>query len=614
MELQVFGKTLIKSVSVTQARSEVDFLRDQMWLEKAAQSGNTGDPERPAAEYPFISSDEGAKIPMLPYPKHWLYHLTKDIDALRLPIYVLKREIFRNGVEIMPLFRYRCKNCDMEYSARPIDFQSNKEVCSECGGRDFDTPVPAQRKVLAKLLKNKQNDNGQGFLDIAKRIEMDLDIADEGYWLLLFTYEYDADGNITKKILKEMIAMYPPEAYLMMDRDGKFGYNDKNEAIFICPNFDHRAKPITLSKDALKNKTEDRPRCPQCGVKCLRCIIQASSIYGAQIPNPKRIYYGEGEVVMGNGKYWTDLGNGYSIIYTVWSKVMSMGYMDEYVRKYFDKMRPPKGLLVIGSKNYASLLKAWDKIKTDAKIDPYSLHPLMVELDKGGRNMVQYVNLTGTLEDLKFIDVRDEFRRTIGALYGVMNLFSGDLPNGWNQEGLQAMVTNRAVESGQGHLEEKFFDPIARMLGVTDWVIRFKSNEEMDDMRDEQLRGQKIANAAQMQGMNFEVKLDGEGNFVFSQEPIAHPMTAGKVPSEGSAKPKQEQMTNFDSEPLESRPSDAGGIGGGHPASGDGTSLSEKTIKKKSLKKTVWIPLNKIGGKLDPQRNKPQVKREKSDT
>jgi hypothetical protein len=62
---------------------------------------------------------------------------------------------------------------------------------------------------------------------------------------------------------------------------------------------------------------------------------------------------------------------------------MSLTHMDEYIRKYFDKMRPPRGMLIIASRNYETFRKSWDMLEQKATEDPYMIHPLLVEQEKG---------------------------------------------------------------------------------------------------------------------------------------------------------------------------------------------------------------------------------------
>lgn len=556
---------------------------------KASQSESSGT-VRPPIDTPFVSTDSGAKIPVNPFPLHFLYQLARTVDALRIPIEVINRELFRNGIKIEPRFRLRCKNCEKEFSNIPnkkITIQHNENTagteddlsCDACGKSGFDKPEPKQRKKLDQLLRKAVNDNGQRLKDVLKMIEKDLEIADWGAFALLKDYRFDANGKIKDSKLREIIRLHPPQCFMIVDYDGRLGYDDRGRKVFVCPRPDHRNTRIN-SSDALGDRGKI-PKCPKCGLVGLPAWLESNSQYATNVPNPKRVLYTKGEVYFKAGKYWPDLVYGFSPIYSIWSKVMALAHMDEYVRKYFDKFRPPKGLLVIASRNTASVQKMFDKIKLEGKRDPYNIHPLIVENERGGRNMVQYVNLMGSLEDLKFIEIRDEFRRTIGAMYGVLPLFSGDFPSGWNQEGLEMAVTNRAVQDGQQFMQESFLDPLADALGVTDWTFKLERSEETDELREHQIRGMEITNAEGMKRMGFLVEMDGDGNFLFSQKPVemsedATTGTTKKPLSSRSTQPKGEEMTTFGGQKLQGRPSDEGGMVGGHPASGAHTSRSQK--------------------------------------
>ena len=188
----------------------------------------------------------------------------------------------------------------------------------------------------------------------------------------------------------------------------------------------HRDKLVAVDKDNKGNfKFFDKniPACPECG----------SGVYSGphgDFPDFRSVRSGRGgdvfrdrEVIHSTGKFMRGKIYGYSPIFTIWSKVVSMHSMDEYVRTYFDKQRPPKGLLILGTRNHESLKKAFDDIKQSARTDPHGFHPLIVDMERAGRNMAQFINLTGSLEDLQFTQVRDEYRRSIGAVYGVLPFF-----------------------------------------------------------------------------------------------------------------------------------------------------------------------------------------------
>ena len=431
-----------------------------------------------------------------------------------------------------------------------------------------------------------------------------MEISDNAYCLCLKNYFIDdTTGKIDhdKTVIKEYLRIDPPQVAMIADSDGRLGFDDKRNKLYVCPRFEHRDKRLT------------EPVCDRCGAEALKAIMEVNSVYSIGIPQPKRVVYGEGEVIWKAGKYRPHLLYGYSPIYSVWSKAMSLSHMDEFIRKYFDKMRPPRGLLVVASRNYETFRKSWDTLTQRATEDPYMVHPLMVESDKGGQNMAQWLDFTGSLKELEFIEVRKELRMIIGAMYGVLPFYYGETPAGWSQEGLQVTITNRAVKWGQDILEQAFFRKIAAHLQVDDWKLQLKAGEETDKLRDLQTDGVEIQNMAMLQQMGFEITRTHTGEYKISKdsqitgEALAMMNSGmGGINGRGNMMGQQEEnKQNFGQEPKNSRPSDVGGTGQGSPASGSGTTMSKKSeypdgitpknfvVVKKTLQTAVDFQWNK---------------------
>jgi hypothetical protein len=564
---------------------------------------------RPSITTPYMSTDSGAKLPIFPFPLVMIYELADNIDALRIPIETLNREMFKNGFEIVEKWKYKCDNCGKEFQYAPVaesnpdeqPFSSNQDnetnaipakkaiideshlMCDTCGNTKLRRPVPEHRKLLEKLIKEPVNGNNQTLEDLSRQIERDLEIADNAYLLALKSYKInDSTGKINhdETEIKEYLRLDPPQVAMICDSDGRLGYNDKHEPIFVCPYFEHRR--TRLHKD-MCDKTDDGIH--EKPVEALKAIVEVNAVYSIGTPQPKSVIYGEGELIWKAGKYKPSLVYGFSPIYAVWSKAMTLSHMDEYVRKYFDKMRPPRGMLVIASRNYETFRKSWNELEQRATEDPYMIHPLMVESEKGGKNMAQWIDFTGSLRELEFIEVRKELRQLIGAIYGVLPLYYGEMVGGWSQEGLQVTITNRAVKWGQDILTASFFDKIARMLNVDDWHLRLKGGEENDKLRELQTEGVEIQNMALLQQMGFDITRTHTGEFKVSKETAlsaSDMMAQNAMPrmgrGRGTASP-QENRQNMQGEPMLTRPSDMGGVGQGFPASGSGTSMSKKSFK-----------------------------------
>ena len=567
---------------------------------------------RPSIAQPYMATDTGAKLPIFPFPLIMIYELADNVDSLRIPIETVNREMFKNGFEIVEKFKYKCNNCAKEFQYKPLkdairdeqpqstnesnadtigsgstekavknpteNKQGNDEAlqCDTCLSTDLSRPEPTNRKKLEDILYEPVNANQQTIEDIMRMLERDLEIADNAYMLLLKNYSInDSTGKIEhdKTDIKEILRVDPPQVAMIADSDGRIGYDDKHNPVYVCPRFEHRAKRLVSD------------HCDMCGAEALKAIFEVNSVYSIGIPQPKRVIYGEGEVIWKAGKYRPGLIYGFSPIYAIWSKVMALSHMDEYIRKYFDKMRPPRGMLVIASRNYETFRKSWDALEQKSQEDPYMIHPLLVESDKpGGKNMAQWLDFTGSLKELEFTEIRKELRMIIGAIYGVLPLYFGELPTGWSQEGLQVTITNRAIKWGQDILKNSFLLKLAKINGVEDWELRLKTGEETDKLRDLQIQGVEIENMLALQQLGFAVTRTHTGEFKVSKDPLMVPETEdllgeGKTGrGRGTAAPVEDTQQN-QGEPSRKRPSDIGGMGQGSPSSGTGTSMSDKSSK-----------------------------------
>ncbi len=536
--------------------------------------GYTDATTRPSVAQPYMSTDTGAKLPIFPFPLIMIYELADNIDAIRIPIETLNREMFKNGFEIVERFKYKCDNCSKEFQYAPniheegedkIDMK--KVQCDSCGSYDMKRPVPEHRKILEDIMSKPVNGNMQNMEDLSRQLERDLEIADNAYLLMLKNYFIDdvtGDIDMKKTEIKELLRIDPPQVAMIADSDGRIGYDDKRQKIWVCPRFEHR------------DKRQYTDRCDVCNAKCLKAIIEVNSVYSIGIPHPKRVIYGEGEVIWKAGKYKPSLIYGLSPIFAIWSKAMSLSHMDEYVRKYFDKMRPPRGLLVVASRNYETFRKSWDALEQKATEDPYMIHPLMVESDKGGKNMANWIDFTGSLQELQFIEVRKELRQIIGAVYGVLPLYYGEMVGGWSQEGLQVTITNRAVKWGQDILYKAFFKKFAEVMGVDDWDLRLVAGEENDKLSELQREGVEIDNMAKLQQMGFKIERTHTGEYNISKEVQEYENPELKLGRGRETAAPEEQRANAQGEHVESRPSDMGGVAQGSPSSGTGTSMSQK--------------------------------------
>src|SRR5690606_34938818 len=139
----------------------------------------------------------------------------------------------------------------------------------------------------------------------------------------------------------------------------------------------------------------------------------------------------------------------------------------------------------------------------------------------------------------------------------VLPLFTGDLPNGWNNESPQIMVHNRAIKWAQSIMEEKFFDQLLLRMGIKDWRIVFEPAEEMDELRSLQIEGQMLQNAQAYVNMGFKVWFTHTGELMHDKIPdqILMQDTFNQGSDKSPVAP-QEEVGRFEGEPNLNRPSD----------------------------------------------------------
>lgn len=618
-----------------------DFMRGKRATQNAPSIGNheefdfiskayTETTSRPSIMQPYMATDTGAKLPIFPFPLIMINELADNIDALRIPIEALNREIFKNGFEIKEKFKWKCNDCQKEFQYKPIadeeseglneglgkqtdklsdkpnafgnrkqkdsqyeqsspdkqlspnEIQSNTQaICDECGSTDITRPDPQNRVKVNNLIDEYVNGNRQTLKEISRQLERDLEVSDGCYLLVLKNYWLNSNGEIDPELseIKELLRSDPPQVAVIADSDGRIGFDDKRNAVYVCPRFEHRDKRVF------------KPKCDRCGAQTLRATHEVSSVYSIGTPQPKRVIYADGEVIWIPGKYKPGLLYGFSPIYAVWSKAMALSHMDEYIRKYFDKMRPPRGMLIVASRNYETFRKMWSAYEKSAIEDPYMIHPMLVESENGGKNMAQWIDFTGSLKELEFIAVRKELREIIGAIYGVEPLYFNAASEGSTNQSLQVTVTNRAIKWSQDILKDQIFTPLLKMMGIDDWILQLKDGDDADRLRRLTVDAQEIQNHAQLQSMGFQIGRTHQGEWKCSKDPSNAMLMMGMIGGQGrgdSATGEKGRVGNEQGSPMKQRPSDEGGQSQGSPTPG-GKKGEKFSVSNKGHTLEFWI-------------------------
>lgn len=458
------------------------------------------------------------------FSPEYLYAFGLSSDTLRTIANALRQEVTRRGLFVDKMFESKCLNCQTEY-----DYEVSVE-CPNCKSKNIYYPEDKEKIRLEKIIK-KANDT-QSLIDIVKQWQDDYTYLDNAY--LIFRKEYYiTDGKITGA---EVISIHRGDPCLMrklIRRDGQIGYENE-KPVYINPTDrttsytkpNHKGTQLYLSTFAQKDS--------------LNAINQS---YGSN-----KIYFLDKEVYH-NTLYTSSKNYGVSPLLSLYMKVNTLIRQDKHILRTYSGDRSPSGILTILTASKDSLQKAIDKMREYIKKNPNGIPTLMLDpLVNNKGKTVEYIDFMKSLSDLQFIEQREEYRKVIGAFYGVSPIFQNDTSSsgGLNNERLQVVVTNRAIENAQ-EVHNQMLEKITEQLGITGWVIRLKPSEERDEMNTLLLEEQKLKNALLYSQLGYKVEKQDDGDFNYIEDDsvrLSNQLNNIKLPSH------ENKTQNVDGEPF----------------------------------------------------------------
>lgn len=487
--MKIAGYEILKSQQVDELRNITNIIKS---------FSNTT--ERPSLAFRETWGTGGIRLPYIPIDKELIFDCNAYSDVLRTITISLREEIFREGIELEEKFVQKCAVCKKEF-----DHIEEDNICDECKSiGQWVEPDITQKQTWEKWSKDA-NENNQTLEEVLKMVEDDLNIIDNGYLLVAKSYIFDSLNHLIGYKVSEIVRVDPRHIDIIADKSGRPGRNDSGAFLFTCITHRHQ---IWI----------DKLTCPECGKPLFKAYFK--SINAQNVAT----YYIKDEIIHVT-KYSISLTYGFSPIVTVWQKVITLLEQDRTIKNYYTKGRPPGVLLFVrGVKE--SIEKAWQWMLSQFEQNPHMVAPIPIE-DKTGKQMVQIVDFTKTLQEMQWIETREEFRRAVAAVFGVMPLFTGQSQGGIAQQGLEITVTNRAVMRGQIIHNRKLLPFIAEQLGITDYIPKIQSAEKMDEITELRIENQKIVNAQGMQSLGFDVEQNEEGEFEFTKKPTLPTPTAG---------------------------------------------------------------------------------------
>jgi DNA-directed RNA polymerase subunit RPC12/RpoP len=443
---------------------------------------------RPTGGYvPFGLVFAGA-VPIYAIPLNFYYELAYNNDIVRTSIRALIQETFRKGIRVVKKYELKCANCGTE-------FHQHVAICPVCSSRAFIEPNEANRVFLERVIEDA-NKNNESLIDILQAIDWDINVVDNAFLVVVKNYYYDEDGRLIGAEPVEIVRADPRGMRLVMNKEGKMGVINPGKFAFFCPA--HRETLIEIDKSEVEELSEkgELPRCPKCNRQMLPAYYSYVKAGG------ETVYYAEGEVLHVK-KFTYGLGYGYPPLATIWMKAMILMRQDYFILMGYHLMRSPRGILIFKGVSPEQIQQAWLKMMEVARVNPHLLTPLVLPADAD----VQYVDIGFELRDIDFGEYREELRRAITSLYGVMPIFLGET-RGAGRDVMQILVTNRAVEMEQRLFNDKVLPWLSRQLGVDDWVFELAPSELRDERTFIEIQEAKLDMIERLRGMGYEVEVE----------------------------------------------------------------------------------------------------------
>ena len=487
-----------------------------------------------------------------------IYNIVNQSVIARTCITQLKQEVFRRGYVWEKAYEARCNNCGKEHK-RPV------QECSRCKSADLKIPDVKQLEYAEKFIEGYVNKSEQLFIDVLQELEDDLNIMDDAYIVLVKEYFIDGNGKIRMHRIKEVYRGDPVTMFIYSDENGQRGTKG-----FTCVN--HRG---VIHKDPHE--------------KCEICNSHLFPIHYVNRVNGDDQHFLKGEVLHFS-KYSPSRLYGMSPVITLFNNIMTLIAMENYVNQSYTKSRMPRGLLAVQTRNMDSMRSFWRSVKEKMEADPHFIPVMGIEAE-GGKGAVEWIKFMDSLKEMDYVSVKDDLRDRISAFYGVSKVFMADntTSGGLNNEGMQILVTNRAVQKAQTVYNNYVFPFLVKQFGITDWNLKLPPSAEEDEIAVLRKREIEVNIAASTKNLGFEVDMDEDGQFTFKKpEPEAPPEGKGE---EGKTETDPYAGTNIDASQMGQMQEQAL-QGGSKPQENPATTRNKPSMSVAPDKRMSGLPLD----------------------
>lgn len=488
-----------------------------------------------------------------------IYNVVNQSVIARTCITQLKQEVFRRGYIWEKAYEAKCNTCNKEHT-RPV------QECSRCKSTDLQIPDVKQLEYAEDFIEGYVNKAEQLFIDVLQELEDDLNIMDDAYIVLVKEYFIDGNGKIRMHRIKEVYRGDPVTMFIYSDELGQRGTKG-----FTCVN--HRS---LIS-------TEPHELCETCGSNLF-------PVHYVNRVNGEDQHFLKGEVLHFS-KYSPSRLYGMSPVITLFNNIMTLIAMENYVNSSYTKSRMPKGLLAVQTRNMDSMKSFWRAVKEKMEADPHFI-PVMGVEGEGGKGAVEWIKFMDSLKEMEYVAVKDDLRDRISAFYGVSKVFMADstASGGLNNEGMQILVTNRAVQKAQTVYNNYVFPFLTKQFGITDWNLKLPPSEEEDEIAVLRKREIEVNIAASVKNLGFDVEMDEDGNFTFKKP---EPVEEAPLPEDGQPVEKDPYAgTNIDASQMGQMQEQSLQGGNSKPQENPATTRNKPSMNQGPDKRLTGLPLD----------------------
>jgi len=382
-----------------------------------------------------------------------LQMLAFSIEEVRSPISHITGEVFRRGIEWVPLV----EDPDQEQKERLVKFMDDCNI--------FD----------------------QSLEEVLRQFHFDLNSIDDAFIYLVKEYKKADDGTLRSKI-NEIRRLNPALIEFDLDAAGL----PKN-AHFMCPI--HRED---VKEEPGKCHTDD-------------CELDMQPVMYKYYHRNQHIFLFDGEVIH-LSKFSPSETYGWSPILTIFEKALTLIGMDKNLYRYFFERKMPASMMMVFTDDPESLRRERQQIAAQTRLDPNYI-PMIAVSSRNNRGRVEMVRLFHTLNEMDYLPVRNEIRERIAAMWGVTPAWQGapEAFGGLSTQTQQLVVMSRVVEGDQRLFHEKVFPQILEAFGITDWGLKLPNPEEKAEATRISFSQQKAQIAQQFIGLGFDVRLKADG-------------------------------------------------------------------------------------------------------